>query len=60
VLAEEYRLLRMQRSAASPPSAAPVRRQPPPPGTGSERFAAQRPGWWAWVKRVSQRAVEGS
>jgi len=64
ILAEEYRLLRVRRSGPSPsrPGAVrqPVHSGPPAP----ERFAASRPGLWAWVKRVatggSHRAVEGN
>jgi general secretion pathway protein A len=62
ILAEEYRLLRMQRSPA--PAGGPVRGHVHSNRPAPERFAATRPGFWAWVKRVasggSHRAVEGN
>jgi general secretion pathway protein A len=63
ILAEEYRLLRMQRAAGAPPGGGPVRQHAHAVRPGAERFAASRPGLWAWVKRVatggSHRAIEG-
>jgi hypothetical protein len=65
ILAEEYRLLRMQRSGAAAVSAGGiVRPHAPSSRPAPERFAASRPGFWAWLKRVAtggtHRAVEGN
>lgn len=64
ILAEEYRLLRMQRSVAAPPAGGATRQHPLASPPAPERFAASRPGFWAWLKRVatggSHRALEGN
>jgi general secretion pathway protein A len=62
VLVEEYRLLRVQRSAATSASAGP--RHHAASHSRPAGFTASRPGFWAWVKRVASggvhRAVEGN
>ena len=64
ILAEEYRLLRAQRSAPTPHASGPARQPVLSSHQSPERFAASRPGFWAWVKRVatggSHRALEGN
>jgi putative secretion ATPase (PEP-CTERM system associated) len=62
ILAEEYRLLRVQRTGAAP--AAVVSAGTRQPHAAPARFNAPRPGFWAWLKRVanggSDRAIEGN
>ena len=64
ILAEEYRLLRMQRSAPNAAAGGTVRQQVHSSRPAPERFAASRPGFWAWLKRVAtggtHRAFEGN
>jgi len=62
ILAEEYRLLRVQRAGAAPIAAAPALASRPGRPV-AERFAPERPGLWAWVKRVTSGghgAMEGN
>jgi hypothetical protein len=64
ILAEEYRLLRMQRSSPTASAGGTVRQQVHSSRPAPERFAASRPGFWAWLKRVAtggtHRAFEGN
>jgi putative secretion ATPase (PEP-CTERM system associated) len=64
ILAEEYRLLRMQRSVPAASSGGTVRQHVHSSRPAPERFAASRPGFWAWLKRVAtggtHRAFEGN
>ena len=64
VLAEEYRLLRVQRAAAAGPDGRVRARHARVSRPAPERFTASRPGFWAWLKRVatggSHRAMEGN
>ena len=60
ILAEEYRLLRVQRAAAAPVAVAtayPSR----PVRPIAERFTPERPGFWGWLKRVTNGgAMQGN
>ena len=65
ILAEEYRLLRIQRTATvAAPAGSPARQHAASRRPAPQAFAAPRPGFWAWVKRLatggSHRPVEGN
>jgi type II secretory pathway predicted ATPase ExeA len=61
ILAEEYRLLRVHRAAAAPVAVAPGPASRPSRPV-AERFTPERPGLWAWLKRVTNGpgAMEGN
>lgn len=61
ILAEEYRLLRVHRAAAAPVAVAPGPASRPSRSV-AERFTPERPGLWAWLKRVTNGpgAMEGN